>query len=1375
MGVVLQVSAFGFGSAVYADVWADHTVFQAEIDDPTCVHAADLDGDGDLDVLSASYGDGKIAWYENDGTGQFGSQQVISVVDYPESVYAADLDGDGDLDVVSVSSHNIAWYENDGTGQFGLPQVIKGGTVYCAYVADIDNDGDLDVLSASYQNRIVWYANDGTGRFGSQQVVTTEANDADVVYAADLDGDGDLDVLTVSDWYDEIVWYANDGTGRFGSPQVITSEADLADSVYAADLDGDGDLDILSVSYSVGIAWYENDGTGQFGTPQVVTTEADRANSVCAADLDGDGDLDVLSTSRWGYGKIAWYENDGSGLFGPQQVITASGAGAVHAADLDNDGDLDVLSASALADRIAWHENNGSGQFGLQRGITLSYGVWAFHTADLDDDGDQDVLSAAPYAGVIAWYANDGTGQFGPQQVITTEAAGAISIHAADLDNDGDLDVLSAGAVGGWFEFPGSGEIAWYENDGSGRFGSPQVISTVVDGGSGYVRAADLDGDGDLDVLSASYGHGIAWYENDGTGQFISQRVVSTSGGGGLSVYAVCVADPDNDGDLDVLATLGGDSKVVWYENDGTGQFMSPQVISAVDHPESVYAADLDTDGDLDVLAAAYFDGITWYENDGAGQFGTPQVITTEAENTDLVYAADVDNDGDLDVIAVLEGISSPDINGMVWYENDGTGRFGTPQVITTEANRWFASTTDMDGDGDLDVLSIGDGKIAWYENEYANKTPIADAGLSRYVATDPIELDGTDSYDPDQSGPLGFAWYQVSGPAVKISEADTARPTISGFIQTEEIQECEFELVVSDGEIASLPDTVKVIIVPDFGDRTFQLENPPFDPNKPTIIYFEGGDIARGGDVINGYYGATGPGTRWNSAAWNSRANVISFPSGYYPDGSHYEPWATYYQYGDLIIVYLSSVTPNYHQPIQVMGFSGGGSPNLDLSIRLNAYSDARYAVHHVTAIDAGTRIQPEFKGSWDLWDEVVELFLNSSVDGEPCWLDFYYGSLAYQYEPFPRRNNSLWIRCGFDHHTVLNWYRDSITSTDMNKFNGGVVAGAYWSVVGPGKNLQLARSDAYYFEWDGNVQSGSMDLYDETQFPGRLPEPITLLDRRDPLFSEDDPNGVILTCHASENAVGYQLLSGSDPYDVAHYHVVADSNFPPAIPVAKLAPADTWWTVKARDAYGSTIYADPLRVALPMGVIAYWKLDETEGSVAFDSVGDYDGTVVGVPMWRAEGGKVGGALELSGVGNSITTPFVRDPSEGPFSVFAWVMRGAPGQVILSQAGGVNWLMADTATGALVTELRSASRAAKSLSSQTVITDGDWHRVGFVYDGSNRILYVDDVQVAGAPQQPLVGSTGGLYIGAASKSAAGTFWAGLIDDVRIYDRAVTP
>ena len=130
---------------------------------------------------------------------------------------------------------------------------------------------------------------------------------------------------------------------------IVQSETNGPTSVYAAELDGDGDLDVLSASSEDNkIAWYANDGTSHFGPQQVITTDANGASSVYAADLDGDGDLDVLSASS-GDNKIAWYANDGKGQFGPQQVITtaADGANCVFAADLDGDGDLDVLSASA--------------------------------------------------------------------------------------------------------------------------------------------------------------------------------------------------------------------------------------------------------------------------------------------------------------------------------------------------------------------------------------------------------------------------------------------------------------------------------------------------------------------------------------------------------------------------------------------------------------------------------------------------------------------------------------------------------------------------------------------------------------------------------------------------------------------------------------------------------------------------------------------------------------------------------------------------------------------------------------------------------------------------------------------------------------------
>ena len=140
---------------------------------------------------------------------------------------------------------------------------------------------------------------------------------------------------------------------------------------------------------------------------------------------------------------------------------------------------------------------------------------------------------------------------------------------------------------------------------------------------------------------------------------------------------------------------------------------------------------------------------------------------------------------------------------------------------------------------------------------------------------------------------------------------------------------------------------------------------------------------------------------------------------------------------------------------------------------------------------------------------------------------------------------------------------------------------------------------------------------------------------------------------------------------------------------------------------------------------------------------------------------------------------PLSCDPSAiGGFSVFAWVKGGAPIQVVLSQESGADWLLADPAEGKLMTGLKSSGRFGTPLFSEAVIIDGEWHRIGLVRDGSNRTLYVDDVEVAKDTQAGLAASQGGLYLGAGrtpEPGKLGSFWSGLIDDVRIYDRAVTP
>jgi hypothetical protein len=198
---------------------------------------------------------------------------------------------------------------------------------------------------------------------------------------------------------------------------------------------------------------------------------------------------------------------------------------------------------------------------------------------------------------------------------------------------------------------------------------------------------------------------------------------------------------------------------------------------------------------------------------------------------------------------------------------------------------------------------------------------------------------------------------------------------------------------------------------------------------------------------------------------------------------------------------------------------------------------------------------------------------------------------------------------------------------------------------------------------------------------------------------------------------------------------------------------------------------------------LLAHWKLDETEGNIAYNSTLNVaDGTLYGSPIWQPTRGQVGGALQFDGVDDYMSTPFVLDPAAAPFSIFAWIKGGAPGQVIVSQGSGACWLTADPVDGVLRTDLKTPATtgrygkpAGPPLICSTVVTDGDWHRVGFVRDGGNRILYVDDIEVIRDTVDHLDAAGGGLYIGAESSLERSTFFSGMIDDIRIYNQAVSP
>ena len=390
-------------SRAVLDPTIEHSV-DGGFDGAYSVYAADVDGDSDMDILGAAAIAKDITWWENaDGSGTSWTEHTVDdEFDGVRSVYAADVDDDGDLDVLGAGSFSdITWWENDdGSGTSWTEHTVDGSFdgAYSVYAADVDGDDDLDVLGAAYiADDITWWENtDGSGTSWTENTVDGSFDGAGSVYAADVDGDGDMDVQGAANYADDITWWENtDGSGTSWDEQNLIIDFDYAVSVYAADVDGDDDLDILgAANYAGDIRWWENDD-GSGWDVHIVDDDFDGVRSVYAADVDGDDDLDILGAADYA-DDITWWENtDGSGTSWIEHTVDDEfdGARSVYAADVDGDDDLDVLGAAAHADDITWWEVTGFTDNGV-----LTSSIRDTETDDLEwgaIDADADVPTTA--------------------------------------------------------------------------------------------------------------------------------------------------------------------------------------------------------------------------------------------------------------------------------------------------------------------------------------------------------------------------------------------------------------------------------------------------------------------------------------------------------------------------------------------------------------------------------------------------------------------------------------------------------------------------------------------------------------------------------------------------------------------------------------------------------------------------------------------------------------------------------------------------------------------------------------------------------------------------------------------------------------------
>ena len=664
------------------------------------VLAFDFDLDGDTDVVAASYMENSVSTFENLGTNAsgttFGARVVLTTfVNGVVDLHAADLTGDGYLDLITASENDnrIAWFRNLTNGGFANLKVLVGNSngARGVHAGDLDGDGDLDVVAAAHQDSTVaWFENLGGNAFSSEKILYAPFGGVSDVVAADFDGDGLVDVAACGG---DVWLLTNTGAAQF-APVVQVSSFSTR-HLYANDIDLDGDPDLLATAaFSSYVLAIENLGAS-FDQAQTTLFQSQTISDLGIGDFDGDGAPELISVAKQ-EDTPRYFRNDGlaTGSFAsfslePSKILGNNAAAWVSAADLDADGIQDLVVASPQEGLLSWAPGLGAGEFGPQVLISNDEsGIRRTAVHDFDGDGHQDVIALKTDGGRLTLYRGKGNGLFEPANVIAQKSS-FYDMDVGDIDGDGDLDLVASRRYADLVEL--------YRNKGSQGFAYAGVVSsTILD--PGVVRVADLDGDGLADVtVSGVVVAGVTWFRNLGGGLLAPGVLIGPQVYG---VVGIAVGDLDNDGDMD-LVIAGKTFGDIWrIRNLAPGQFSTPQiVITGTFNAVDLVLGDLDSDGNLDVVVGYDFTRqVLSYPGNGNGTFGPLDPVATDVGIVSSVLVEDLDGDGDLDV-----ALTSASDDMLYWVQNQAPLIDCNDNGVLDSADLAAGTSTDLDGDGQLD------------------------------------------------------------------------------------------------------------------------------------------------------------------------------------------------------------------------------------------------------------------------------------------------------------------------------------------------------------------------------------------------------------------------------------------------------------------------------------------------------------------------------------------------------------------------------------------------------------------------------------------------------------------------------------------------
>ncbi|HET6656240.1 MAG TPA: FG-GAP-like repeat-containing protein, partial [Gammaproteobacteria bacterium] len=648
---------------------------------------------------------------------------------------AADLNGDGKQDLVvgnmaATATAQLSVLIGNGDGSFKAHQdyAADGSSSFqtgLVAVGDVTGDGAPDVVAVTSTSNIyvVPVNTDGSLDSASTQTLTQGSEPTNLynLALADINADGTLDIVT-DDTSNVNVFYGQETLATTPDQQVSVDSA--VPNIAAGDFNEDGYADIVESGFTHGylqVLLNQSGKLSDWGDPDSTYSfpvHVGPWGTISVADVDGDSHLDLFVSDDYCVADSSYilYGN-GDGTFTDPAPVPAGACGYATATVPAGHGRRNPLTGSWWWDAVITEARNlGDRKFYTYASYPYATAdadgtVHGFRgrdmaTADFDGNGRTDFVTVNGGDHSFSLLLNSGEGGFKAPVVHPLPSLdGVASIAAADVDGDGNDDVLVPTDNGTLY--------AWL-GDGAGGFASP-VTSSAASGTINDIAIGDINSDGNPDAVLAAWGANKAQIcEGDGTGKFNCSGSVAVP-----QSYGVALADLNDDGNADLVVSsgydTGSDYVTAVYLGDGAGTF-TPAVGLATttvtsdgtpryDAPRGIAVGDLNGDGKPDLVVGTTGATAYLFEGKGDGSFGVGTAITTDLSRSGhprAVALGDVNSDGTLDVIA---GNNHEATVAVVPGNGDGT--FNAPLVYASGANNAGVAVADVDGDGQPDIVAL--------------------------------------------------------------------------------------------------------------------------------------------------------------------------------------------------------------------------------------------------------------------------------------------------------------------------------------------------------------------------------------------------------------------------------------------------------------------------------------------------------------------------------------------------------------------------------------------------------------------------------------------------------------------------------------------